>query len=206
MDLSVALSRPRLIAAAACFLVGVIVLGFGLVARPAAPTAPDLPIAAVDLPPLEAVPPEGDAPAELIVYVSGAVPHPDVYLLPPGARVKDAVVAAGGLTPDAAVEQLNLAEALSDAAHIHVPTMVEATAPGPAEPAAGSDSAGLLDLNRATAADLEDLPGIGATLAERIVARRAEAGPYSAVEELREVTGIGEKLYSQIAPLLTVKP
>lgn len=218
MDLSAALRRPRLIAAAACFLVGAIVLGVSLAPRLAAQAEPDLPatqdlltldaVAVGDLPPLAVASPEAALPAALVVYVTGAVPHPDVYLLPPGARVKDAVVAAGGLGPDAAAERLNLAETLSDAAHVHVPSLVEdaaLTPPLPASPAS-TPASGPIDLNRATAADLEELPGIGKTIAERIVARRAEVGPYTAVEDLREVTGVGDKLYSQIAPLLTVTP
>jgi competence protein ComEA len=215
MDLGVAMRRPRLVAAAACFLVGVIVLGVGMATRTTVQAQASPPIVAAELPLLAAEPPPlaagadaGDVPRELVVYVTGAVPRPDVYLLPPGARVKDAVVAAGGLGPDAAAERLNLAEALSDAAHVHVPSFAEAAA-GVGEasaPAPPADGAGPLDLNRATAADLEELPGIGKTLAERIVARRDEAGPYTVVEGLREVTGVGEKLYSQIAPLVTVGP
>ncbi len=211
MDFGVVMRRPRLAAAVACFLAGVLVLGLALVTRTTPQIAPDPPLEAVEAaPPRDAaVATEGDAPRELVVYVTGAVPHPDVYRLPPGARVKDAVIAAGGMNPDAAAEQLNLAETLSDAAHVHVPSVAETTDLGSAAPAASAASAagaGLLDLNRATAADLEELPGIGKTLAERIVARRTEAGPYTAVEGLREVTGIGAKLYSQIEPLVTVGP
>ena len=87
-----------------------------------------------------------------------------------------------------------------------MPSVTDIVALAPAAPDAAGRSAGPLDLNRATVADLDQLPGIGQVLAERIVARRTEAGPYTAVEELREVTGIGAKLYSQIAPLVTVGP
>lgn len=228
MVLSGALRRPRLIAAAACFLVGVIVLGVGMAPRLAPPSTSAAPApadallalgaeVAIDPPPFADPTAARDAPAQLVVYVTGAVPRPDVYLLPPGARVKDAVVAAGGLGSDAAAEQINLAEPLSDAAHIHVPSLAEAaaapdsagsaaaTAPGSPAGSAG-DGASLIDLNRASAAELEELPGIGKTIAERIVARRSEAGPYQSVEDLREVTGVGEKLYSQIAPLVTAGP
>lgn len=210
MDLRVALQRPRLVAAAACFLLGAVVLVFGLTARGAPPPAPALADPALDLAAL-AAPPEPApqaAPAELVVYVSGAVLRPDVYRLAPGARVKDAVVAAGGLAPEAAAELVNLAEPLSDAAHIHIPAVAEtAPHPAPAAPGAPASAAGpLLDLNTASAAALEELPGIGTTMAARIVARRAEVGPFTAVEDLREVTGVGEKLYAQIAPLVTVGP
>jgi competence protein ComEA len=210
MELKEALRRPRLIAAAACFALGAAILVLGVLPRQEAP-APAAPLAgALDLaPPAPASEEEAPAePSELIVYVSGAVPRPDVYRLGPGARVKDAVTAAGGLGPDAAAEQINLAEPLSDAAHVHIPSLADpaalVAAPAAAPAIAGAPAAGPLDLNAASAAELEELPGIGATLAGRIVARREEAGPFAAVEDLREVTGVGEKLYAQIAPLVTV--
>ncbi|NWF79832.1 MAG: helix-hairpin-helix domain-containing protein [Chloroflexi bacterium] len=213
MDLAMLGRTLRLVAAAACFTLGVLVLALGLAPRLLAPTAREAPPTVLEplseldaqmLPALDA--PASDPPADLVVYVSGAVFFPDVYQLPPGARVKDLVEAAGGLRPDAAGEHVNLAEPLSDAQHIHIPTLAERSA-APASPAgAAAPAGGLLDLNRASAADLEELPGIGPTLAERIVARRTDQGPFRAVEELREVTGIGDKLFAQIAPLVTVEP
>lgn len=210
MELREALRRPRIVAAAGCFALGAAVLIVMLWQR-ALPPQPEL-APAVDLAPFgDAAPlppplagPAGDAPAELIVYVTGAVARPDVYRLAPGARAKDAVVAAGGLAPDAAAELVNLAAPLADAAHVHIPGSAEAAAPAAAGPAGAASS--LLDLNTASAADLEELPGIGTTIAGRIIARRTEQGPYTAVEELREVTGVGEKLYAQIAPLVTAGP
>ncbi len=213
MDLAMLGRAPRLVAAAACFALGVLVLALGLAPRLLAPTAREAPptvlepLSALDEPMLPALDaPASDPPADLVVYVSGAVFYPDVYQLPPGARVKDLVEAAGGLRPDAAGERVNLAEPLSDAQHIHIPTTTElSAAPAPAAGAAAA-AGGLLDLNRASAADLEELPGIGPTLAERIITRRTEEGPFRAVEELREVSGIGDKLFAQIAPLVTVGP
>ena len=209
MKLGMALQRPRLVAALACFVLGMVILAVAMLPSATAQNPPDEALAAAELPTDEPVPPADAteaAPRELVVYVSGAVLRPDVYRLPSGARVKDAVAAAGGLRLDAAAEQLNLAQTLADAAHVHVPSVTDIVALAPAAPAAAGRSAGPLDLNRATVADLDELPGIGQVLAERIVARRTEAGPYTAVEELREVTGIGAKLYSQIAPLVTVGP
>jgi len=85
---------------------------------------------------------------------------------------------------------------------VHIPASSE-TAPGVDEqPLAGGAS--LLDINHASAAELEDLPGIGATLAERIIARRNEQGPYTSIEQLNEVTGVGAKLYEQLAPLVSI--
>lgn len=202
MELSLKRS-PRLVAAAACFLLGAAVLALGLLpdlglGRPAAPALVD------DLggfAELEA--PTPAAPSELIVYITGAVARPDVYRLPIGARVKDAVIAAGGLRPEAAADQVNLAAPLSDAGHVHIPALSEAPALSDALAAAGP---ALLDLNQASVVALQDLPGIGQVLAERIIARRDEQGPFKQVEDLRTVSGIGDKLYAQIAPLVTVGP
>lgn len=199
---------PRLIAAAACFLLGSAVLAAGLVPRLAPPAAPALAGDLADDPLASlgdtAPEPEGgrDGPREdLVVYVSGAVAAPDVYRLPPGARVKDAVAAAGGLRPDAAGAKVNLAEPVSDAQHIHIP---DRGAPAAAEdPAAAPVGAGLIDLNQASAAELEELPGVGKVLAERIIARREEQGPFLSVDDLRDVTGVGAKLFEQIAPLVS---
>lgn len=137
-----------------------------------------------------------------VVYVSGAVAAPDVYRLPLNARVIDVLQAAGGLTDQADISGLNLAALVRDGEHIRVPFAGEAVA----LPVADAQQTGLLDLNRASAADLEELPGVGATLAARIIERRETQGPYRSVEELREVSGVGEKLFAQIAPLVTIGP
>lgn len=193
---------PRLIAAAACFVLGAAVLAVGLAPR----LAPPQPVAVGgDLAELEGL--EGpyeaattdDEQAELIVYVTGAVAAPDVYRLPPGARVKDAVVAAGGLRADAAAEQVNLAEPLGDAQQVHVPTVDDG---GAQEEAGAGANDGRIDLNRASATELEELPGVGKVLAERIVAHREERGPYTSIDDLREVSGVGARLLEQIAPLV----
>jgi competence protein ComEA len=195
---------PRLVAAAACFLLGTAVLAAGLVPRlapPAATVGAADPLAGLDGLD-ETAGPAGrdDVAAELVVYVSGAVVAPDVYRLPAGARVKDAVVAAGGLRADAAGEGVNLAEPLSDAQHVHIPALgAPVEVPGQAGDAP-------IDLNRASATDLEELPGVGKVLAERIVARRDEHGPFASVDELRDVTGVGAKLFEQIAPLVRAGP
>jgi competence protein ComEA len=210
---------PRLVAAAACFALGAALLAASFIPRWAAAAVPaplaEEPLASLDEfgpEPVEAAEPTAEAAAEpeLVVYVTGAVLAPDVYRLPAGARVKDAVAAAGGLSPDAASEQVNLAEPVSDAQHVHVPFFDElapvTVATGAEAPQAEAGEDGLIDLNRAGAAELEELPGVGPTLAGRIVARREEQGPFTSVEELQEVTGVGAKLFAQIAPLVTVGP
>lgn len=196
--------NPQLLAAAACFLLGAAVLGFSLLPRPGQVPPPGSAI--VDEFDVFSEPPAAAilAPADLVVYVSGAVARPDVYRLPAGARIKDAVLAAGGLRADAAADQINLAAPLSDAGHINIPTLSAITDHN-AEPATATGPR-LLNLNRATASDFEDLPGVGPVLAERIIAQRDEQGPFKQIEDLRNVTGIGDKLYAQIAPLVTVDP
>jgi competence protein ComEA len=146
-------------------------------------------------------------PSTVVVYISGAVGAPDVYELPIDARVKDLVLAAGGLTADADLEQVNLAERLKDSAHVHVPRRGESSAADPAA-ATTSDAAqnGLLDLNTASASDLDSLPGIGQSFADRIIEYRTTNGPFASVEDLQKVKGIGAALFAKIAPLVSVGP
>lgn len=173
--------------------------------------------------PSAATAPEGGVTIEadeVVVHLAGAVTAPGLYRLPGGARVGDGLAAAGGPLPDAALDGLNLARPLTDGEQIIVPTM---PAPGaavqvPAAPANGQPAAGdaqpaapsairpdgTLDLNRATPDDLDELPGIGPILAERIVAHREQAGPFTSVGQLRDVPGIGEKIFQKLAPLVAV--
>lgn len=153
---------------------------------------------------------------DIVVHVAGEVARAGVYRLPGGARVADALAAAGGPLPSAALHALNLARPLEDGEQVHVPAAtpdpVEGQAPsgGPAGTAAsaGPVSArlpdGRLNLNRATAAELDTLPGIGPVLAERIVRHRETSGAFSSVGDLRAVPGIGEKTFQSIAPLVAV--
>lgn len=153
--------------------------------------------------------PGATATAEfVVVYISGAVRRPDVYRLPAAARVKDVVLAAGGLADDADADTINLAEHLTDAQHIYVPRQGEMP---PAAPAAGNgataaDQPSLLNINTASAAELEGLPGIGEGFAQRIVEYRAANGPFGSLEDLRNVKGIGPSILDQIIPLVTVGP
>ncbi|MCD2499238.1 MULTISPECIES: ComEA family DNA-binding protein [Microbacterium] len=137
----------------------------------------------------------------LTVHVSGAVTDPGVYVLEPGSRVMDAVAAAGGFRADAAPNGVNLARALADGEQILV------TAEGEAQTTSaegGAGTAALIDLNTASAADLETLPRVGPALAQRILDWRAENGRFSAVEDLLDVSGIGEKMFAAIEPLVRV--
>jgi competence protein ComEA len=146
-------------------------------------------------------------PSTVIVYISGAVGVPDVYELPSDARIKDLVLAAGGLTADADPERINLAERLKDSEHIHVPRQGESPDDGAAvADTAGVAQGGLLDLNTASASDLDSLPGIGQSFADRIIEYRTTNGPFTSVEDLQKVKGIGAALFAKIAPLVSVGP
>jgi competence protein ComEA len=146
-----------------------------------------------------------DAPGEVIVYVSGAVVAPDVYRLPAEARVKDLVLAAGGLAADADADRINLAGRLEDGQHVVVPRQSGAAADAPEAAAAGEGGGGgLVNINTATVAELEALPGIGQTTAERIVEHREANGPFQSVEDLQQVRGIGPAALAKIAALVTI--
>ncbi len=135
------------------------------------------------------------------VHVSGAVTEPGLYVLHSDARVVDALAAAGGLLPDAAVDAVNLARAVSDGEQLVVPSSTGATPGGPAAAAPADDR---IDLNAASAADLEELPRIGPALAERIVAWRDENGRFTNVDDLSMVSGIGPKMLETLRPLVRV--
>lgn len=137
--------------------------------------------------------PVAEAEPVIVAYISGAVQAPDVYTLPATARVKDLVVAAGGLTADADADQINLAEPLTDGAHIKVLHHGAATTQNAA---AGTSTS--IDINTASASEFEKLDGIGAAIAQRIVAYRTANGPFTTIEELRKITGINDTVYNKV--------
>lgn len=147
----------------------------------------------------------GPTPEEsVVVHVVGQVVAPGVVVLPAGSRVADAVDAAGGPTPDADLGAINLARVLVDGEQVVVPAPGEVTAGAGAAASGGTDASGLVDLNTADVAALDELPGIGPVLAERIVAWREEHGRFTAVEELTEVSGIGPAVYARLKDLVRV--
>ncbi|MCS7285595.1 MAG: helix-hairpin-helix domain-containing protein [Anaerolineae bacterium] len=149
-------------------------------------------------------PPPTPTPSPLRVYVSGAVLHPDVYSLPPGSILKDALMAAGGPSPEADLDSINLAMPLRDGMHVFVPRKGEAT-PAAAPVAPSPSSPSLININTASQAELESLPGIGPTLARRIIEFRETHGPFKSIEDLKKVPGIGEAIFSRIKDLITVQ-
>jgi competence protein ComEA len=143
----------------------------------------------------------------VLVHVVGAVRAPGVVELDAAARVRDALAAAGGPADDADVERLNLAAPLTDGERLAVPRIGEplpVPVAGEPGPAAGGAAPGPLDLNTATATDLETLPGIGPTLAEAIVREREKRGRFTSVEDLKQVRGIGDGRFADIRDLVRV--
>lgn len=140
--------------------------------------------------------PAGEAPpmsGRVVVHVVGAVREPGLVELPAGARVADAVEAAGGPTAAKALASVNLARPLIDGEQV-----VLAADGAPSRDGASN----LLSLNQASAAEFEALPGIGPVLAQRIVDWRSTNGSFRSVDELGEVSGIGDALMAQIRPLV----
>ncbi|MBN1933873.1 MAG: helix-hairpin-helix domain-containing protein [Anaerolineae bacterium] len=148
-------------------------------------------------------------PAPLRVYVTGAVLNPDVYVLPPGSIIKDALAAAGGAVPDADLEQINLALSVYDQQQIYVPRRGEIDLPIalPQEQPAGAQTAdsGVVNINEATLEQLDTLPGIGPAIAERIIKYRAENGPFEIAEDLMNVKGIGPTTFEKLKDKITTQ-
>ncbi|GAG64460.1 unnamed protein product [marine sediment metagenome] len=142
------------------------------------------------------------------VYISGEVKRPDVYELPVDAILQDAVRAAGGFTEAADEVRLNLALPLSNGMHVHVPNQTEEIL---VEPAGGESSprpsatSAIININTAGLTELELLPGIGPSTAQKIIDYRQENGPFSTIDEVQNVSGIGPVKYEQILELITVQ-
>lgn len=159
--------------------------------------------------PIVGAPPTHGAPSELVVDVEGAVAAPGLHRLPPGSRVADAIDAAGGYAPeadlDAAARQLNLAAALTDGQQLRVPRIGEADAGGapPGESQGSGAGGGLVNLNTASADELDALPGIGPVTVEKIIAARQQA-PFSSLDDAvaRDVMNAGQ--LEKIRDLATV--
>lgn len=145
-----------------------------------------------------------DAP--IVVHITGAVPRPGVYALPQGARVQDAISAAGGFLADADKTGINLARLLEDGEKLDIP-LVEGSSlvvEPVSAPTASAASTELIDINTASQAELETLPGIGPTTAQKIIDYREENGPFQTTEDLMNVSGIGPGTYERIKDLITV--
>lgn len=176
--------------------------------------------------PVELVDPAGEETTQegsgpVMVHVDGAVEKPGLYKLPPNSRVNDALEQAGTL-PDADLSALNLAELLKDERKLVVPRKNLQPAPV-STPAAGTVQStvstgalpsnktaavpqpnGLVNINTAGAAELDSLPGIGPALAQRIIQHREANGPFATIEDLKSVSGIGDKKFVDLQTKITV--
>jgi competence protein ComEA len=167
---------------------------------------------------LIALPPHGQpltltnppTPSSLTVYITGAINHPGVYTLPYLSRVNDVVQAAGGFSLSADQAAINLASLLEDGAEIIVPSLADSMAATeqavngkkPIQPTLVVNYP--ININTASLSLLQELPGIGATKAQAIITYRQEHGPFSQIEDILNVPGIGSGLFSQMEDLITV--
>lgn len=189
--------EPRGLRALALLGVVALVLGGWFVwqARPRAlPVDPPAPVGSAS----------ADALGVVVVDVAGAVRRPGLVRLPLGSRVADAIAAAGGFAPGATSVGLNLARKVADGEQVLVAPPGTPLAAAGAAPVGGGSQGGKVDLNLATAGQLDGLPGVGPVLAERIVAWRTKHGRFASVEQLGEVPGIGEKKLEGLRDLVTV--
>jgi len=154
------------------------------------------------------------ARSEVFVHAAGAVISPGLYRLSPGSRVSDVIRAAGGLAGDADVDRINLAAPIADGDRLYVPRRDEATAPsvvaadgsgrpsGSMRPGPTDKPAGPVNLNTATAAELDTLPGVGPATSAAIIDYRTQHGPFRSVDDLAKVRGIGKAKLEQLRPLV----
>ena len=207
-------------------LVGLVWGGWSWVrTRPEAVAAPSV-VQTTSVPEASATPTRSPAPSDtaspaaaVVVHVLGAVRHPGLVRLPTGARVQDAIKAAGGLRNDADPAELNLAQPLEDGVQVLVGTRSHPAGEvrssggtsgsgsgGGGTGSGGSATAGgaVVDLNRATVDQLDTLPGVGPVTAQKILDWREQHGRFTRTDELQEVDGIGPKTYARLAPHVRV--
>jgi competence protein ComEA len=213
------------VAAAAVAVVVALAVGWWLTRPPAPPIEQSLPVETTGSvapagsgAPTPSAPsaPSSTEPSVLVVHAAGAVAHPGVYRVPSGSRVTDVIDAAGGLAPDADPDRVNLAQPVADGERVYVLHRGEAAVPeapgGGAGPPATSVPGGgdgtappaIVDLNTATADQLDTLPGVGPATAAAIIAYRSEHGPFTSVDQLLDVRVIGDAKLAEIRDLVTV--
>lgn len=142
-----------------------------------------------------------DRDASVVVDVSGAVMDPTVVTLPEGSRVYEAIEAAGGLADDADLSALNRASVLEDGEKVYVPAVSQDSGRGSGE-ASSSQESTFVNINLAGVDELDTLPGIGPATAQAIVDDRTENGRFASTEDLMRVSGVGEKKFEKLAPLI----
>jgi len=147
----------------------------------------------------------------ITVSVSGAVEHPGIFHLPAGSRVLDAVQKAGGYTIDADVEAVNPTDPLVDGQNLFIPTRKGGTSPAALDSLISQSqsqppgsTSGLININTASQSELEKLPNIGPAKARAIIEYREKNGKFRRIEEIKNVKGIGQKIFEKIKDLITV--
>ena len=170
---------------------------------PATSAAPDVGRAALATPDVGALP-TPVASLTIVVHVVGAVAEPGVYELPVGARGDDAVRAAGGLTSQADVRAVNLALQLGDGEQLVIPRKGETLSPAGSRSTSGVSAPRLVNINRASVAELDQLPGVGPSTARAIVEHRERHGPYATVDDLLAVRGIGPAKLAEMRAMVSV--
>jgi len=144
-------------------------------------------------------------PTLIMVHIVGAVNYPGVFELPEGSRVNDVVILAGGYTPEADLTRVNLAAFVHDAMRIMIPTVgEEIIGPDIVDNPPSGNAVGLVNINTATATELQTLPGVGSVLSGNIINFRETHGRFSTVEELINVSRIGAATLDRLRPLITV--
>ena len=169
----------------------------------------------IDPPQATAVPGPTPTPEPISVFVNGQVAVPEIYVLPFNSKVDDAITAAGGFTVQAHTDIVNLAQPLTDGMQVYVPSRSEIgdqPVPLVSNGLAGGSSSGsdtpsageLVNLNAAGKSQLETLPGVGPSTAQKILDYREDNGSFGTIEEVMNVSGIGPSKFEQMAPYVTV--
>ena len=212
------LDRNRHVIFVALLLLALVGAGFFYLWQPAQSQIEIIPVEEATPPVLPTPSPSpspSPTPAPVRVYVTGAVVNSDVYFLPQGSIVKDAILAAGGFTPEADRERINQALELKDQQQIHVARMGEENAPPPVQGGANqavsggeserAEQSSFVNLNTATLEELDSLPGIGPAIAQRIIEYRDSVGGFKTVDEMTQVSGIGEATLAKIRDKIVVE-
>lgn len=149
-----------------------------------------------------------DSEEEIGVYICGAVKNPGVYTLKKDTRLADALSLAGGTIPEADLDRINLAKKLTDEEKVYIPKkgekIEEEQVTGTSSMNQGTSISGKVNINTATTAELDTLPGIGPSYAQRIIDYRNKNGGFKDIEEVKNVSGIGDKRFENIKDMITV--
>lgn len=198
-------STPGRLMVGAVLVVAAVAGGLWLTRPPSQPPEVSLPFASTTA--ATVVTSTSAAPTALVVHVAGAVVQPGVHEIGAGERVIDAINAAGGLAPQADGARINLAAPVADGERVYVPAVGEPAPPsvvGSTSAAGAAAPSGPLDLNTATEAQLDELPGVGPATAAAIVQHRNRIGGFTSVDQLLDVRGIGEAKLEQLRSLVRV--